>query len=413
MKHNVVMVATSYPRFPGDGIGSFMEPIAKGIAARGHEVHLVAPWHPAITRDKSEDGVHFHFFKYAPVPALNVFGYAGALRADVALRWQALAAAPLALATGWFKAKRVADKRGATIMHGHWVIPGGAIAARAAGSRPLVVSLHGSDVFLAERNPIARWVARQVFAQAKRITACSDDLRLRAAAIGADPARLETLPYGVDLDRFAPSEETREEVRQELGIGDAPLILAAGRLVRKKGFEYLIDAARAVAATHPNLRVIIAGDGDLTQELSARARAAGTTVGGGPIVQLVGARPQPEIARLFAAADVVVIPSVHDEAGNVDGLPNTALEALASGTPVIATMAGGLGQLIEHNLTGRLIQERNAAALALAIRELLASPDARRAIGERARARMSYAFSWDSVAKRFEEIYTQACEVRA
>ena len=81
MRHVVVMVATSYPRFPGDGVGSFMEPIAKGVAARGHEVHLVAPWHPAITRGQVEDGVYFHFFHYAPVPSLNVFGYAvGAAR---------------------------------------------------------------------------------------------------------------------------------------------------------------------------------------------------------------------------------------------------------------------------------------------------------------------------------------------
>ena len=64
-RHAVVMITTSYPRFPGDGVGSFIEPIAKGIAARGHDVHLVAPWHPAITRQPIEDGVHFHFFKPA------------------------------------------------------------------------------------------------------------------------------------------------------------------------------------------------------------------------------------------------------------------------------------------------------------------------------------------------------------
>ena len=67
MRHVVVMVTTSYPRFPGDSVGTFMEPIAKHVAARGHEVHIVAPWHPRITRGKVEDGVFFHFFKYAPV----------------------------------------------------------------------------------------------------------------------------------------------------------------------------------------------------------------------------------------------------------------------------------------------------------------------------------------------------------
>ena len=123
------MVATSYPRFPGDGVGSFMEPIAKSVAALGHEVHMVAPWHPAITRGRVEDGVFFHFFKYAPVASLNVFGYAGGLRADTDVRATAWAVAPAAVAAGWFKAWRVAHKRRATVMHGHWVIPGGVIAA--------------------------------------------------------------------------------------------------------------------------------------------------------------------------------------------------------------------------------------------------------------------------------------------
>jgi hypothetical protein len=66
MRHVVVMVTSSYPRFPGDGVGSFIEPIAKGVAARGHEVHVVAPWHPALRRPPIDEGVRFHFFRYAP-----------------------------------------------------------------------------------------------------------------------------------------------------------------------------------------------------------------------------------------------------------------------------------------------------------------------------------------------------------
>ena len=102
----VVMVATSYPRFPGDTIGTFMEPIARGVAARGHEVHMVLPWHPRLARPREEHGVRFHPFRYAPTPGLNVFGYAGALREDVHLRLSAYAMAPLALALGWRKARK-------------------------------------------------------------------------------------------------------------------------------------------------------------------------------------------------------------------------------------------------------------------------------------------------------------------
>src|SRR6266851_726392 len=156
MRHVVVMVTTSYPRFPGDSVGTFMEPIAKHVAARGHEVHVIAPWHPRITRGKVEDGVFFHFFRYAPVAGLNVFGYAAGLRADVTLRGTAWVAAPLAMTAGWFKAMRVAQQKHATVMHGHWVVPGGVIAAAARPALPLVVSLHGSDVFVAERAAVAR-----------------------------------------------------------------------------------------------------------------------------------------------------------------------------------------------------------------------------------------------------------------
>src|SRR5689334_3379433 len=158
------MVTTSYPRFPGDGIGSFIAPIAKGVAARGHEVHLVAPAHPEIRLPKEEDGVRFHFYKYAPGNATS-WGYASGLKADTALKGATWAVAPLGIVGGIRAARYVAAEYHATILHAHWVIPNGVIAAAAARSLPLVTSLHGSDVFVAERNNLARRGARWAFSQ--------------------------------------------------------------------------------------------------------------------------------------------------------------------------------------------------------------------------------------------------------
>jgi glycosyltransferase involved in cell wall biosynthesis len=401
--HVVVMVATSYPRFPGDGVGSFMEPIAKGVAARGHEVHLVAPWHPLITRQPIEDGVRFHFFRYAPTANLHVFGYATGLRADTAVRPAAWAMAPVAMLAGYAAARRVAREHHATMMHGHWVIPGGAIAAYAGRHLPLVVSLHGSDVFVAERHPLIGRVARSVFAQADWVTACSDDLHTRALVLGANAASTETVPYGVDTTRFAPDAGRRAAVRSALGLGEGAVVLTAGRLVSKKGFEYLLDAAGQLARSRPALELIIAGEGDLGPALAARARALGLAH-----VRFAGNQPQSEIARLLAAADVVAVPSIRDDAGNVDGLPNFALEALASGTPVVATTAGGLPQAITDGETGRLVPERDATALAAAIDQVLASPDRGRALGAAARAHAVTAYGWDRAAARFEAAYDRA-----
>ncbi len=401
MRFVVVMVTTSYPRFPGDSVGTFMEPIAKGVAARGHEVHIVAPWHPRITRGKSEDGVFFHFFRYAPVSSLNVFGYAAGLEADVKLKSAAWMAAPLAMSAGWFKAKRVAQKRRATVMHGHWVVPGGVIAAAARPALPLVVSLHGSDVFVAERTPPARVAARRVFARAGAITACSEDLARRGIALGANAERIEVVPYGVDAARFKPAADTRATIRAAAQIApEQPLIVAAGRLVRKKGFEYLIDAMASV----PGARLVIAGAGDLGDELHARAAAAGVTAR----VDFLGDITQGDVARWFAAADVIAIPSVRDDSGNVDGLPNTLLEALASGTAVVATSAGGIGSVIRDGENGMLVAERDATALGSVLAHLLHDPERRARLGTAGRALVNARFGWDAAAARFEAAYDRA-----
>jgi glycosyltransferase involved in cell wall biosynthesis len=400
MRHVVVMVTTSYPRFPGDSVGTFMEPIAKHVAARGHEVHIVAPWHPRITRGKVEDGVYFHFFRYAPVASLNVFGYAAGLQADVKLKSSAWMAAPLALAAGWFKAMRVAQTRGATVMHGHWVVPGGVIAAAARPALPLVVSLHGSDVFVAERTPPARAAAQRVFARAGAVTACSADLAQRAIALGADPARVEVVPYGVDASRFAPAPAARTAMRGRIGLTNEPLVVAAGRLVRKKGFEYLIDAMASLPGAH----LAVAGEGDLDRELRDRAAASPA----GPRIHFLGNVAQDDVAGWFGAADVVAIPSVRDDSGNVDGLPNTVLEALASGTAVVATPAGGIASVVRDEETGALVPERDVAGLSAAIQRLLADPVRRQRLGAGGRAAVEAHHGWGAAAARFEAAYDRA-----
>jgi len=404
MAETVVMVTTSYPRFPGDSVGTFMEPIARSVAARGHVVHIVAPWHPLVQRAPYEDGVHFHFFKYAPVPTLNVFGYASAMRADVNLRGAAYVAAPLAMAAGWRAARKVARRQGATVMHGHWVVPGGFMAATAAPDLPLVVSLHGSDVYVAETLGPARRAAAYVFRRAGAVTACSADLAARAIRLGADKSRTEVVPYGVDVERFRPQANVREARRAGLGVSpDDLLVSAAGRLVRKKGFEYLVEAIGLMAA-QPRVVLAIAGEGDLRGELEERARSAGVP----DRVRFLGNLTQDDVAAHFAAADIVVVPSVRDDSGNVDGLPNVVLEALAAGAPLITTPAGGIGAVVEHGRTALVVSERDGSALAGAIATLAMDRTARARLGEAGRRLVTERYGWAAAAASFESAYRRA-----
>ena len=110
-------------------------------------------------------------------------------------------------------------------------------------------------------------------------------------------------------------------------------------------------------------------------------------------------------ARLLFAADIAVVPSVRDDAGNVDGLPNVLLESLASGTPVVTTSAGGIGSVVVDGQTARLVPERDAAALAATVEQLLDQPEVAAKLGEAARAEMCRSHAWGHVAERFVETY--------
>ena len=383
-----------------------MEPIATGLAARGHEVHLVLPWHPRWQRRDGDGGVRFHLFKYAPFRSMNIFGYAGALEADEHLRGAAVAAAPLAMASAWRAASTLADRIDATMVHGHWVVPGGVIAAAAAGRRPLVVSLHGSDVFVAERHRVVGRAARWAFGRAGFVTACSDDLRQRALALGAPADRSATVPYGVDATRFKPNPDSRRRLRERWGLDDdAQVVVAVGRFVRKKGFEYLIDAIAGLVPDRPHLRLVLAGDGDLRREFDAQiARHA---LGARAI--LPGVLHQDEVAASLAAADVVVVPSVRDPSGNVDGLPNVVMEALASGAALVATPAGGIGSVVQDGRTGLLVPEADPTALATAIGRLLDDRVEAAALGAAARRWAEQEGSWSHALDGFERAYEMAC----
>jgi len=286
-------------------------------------------------------------------------------------------------------------------MHGHWVIPGGITAALAAPSLPLVVSLHGSDVFVAERFGPAKLAARRTFRRAGFVTACSDDLARRATALGADAERMETVPYGVDIARFHPDGAVRAARRADLNVGDrVPLCVAAGRLVRKKGFEYLIDALADV----PGAVLAIAGEGTLAGELWQRAQTAGVS----DRIRFLGNQSQDRVGEYFAAADVICAPSVRDDSGNVDGLPNVVLEAMASATPLVTTSAGGIGAVIEDGRTGVVVPERDSRAIAAAMRRILENPLVGREIGASARAVVRRSYGWDRAAERFEFAYGRA-----
>jgi len=400
---NVLMVTSSYPRFPGDVVAPFIESIATGIAARGHRVDVVLPHHPALRRPAGE-AVAFHPYRYAP-DRWSRWGYAQSLKADVGVRGGMFLLAPLvAFALRGVVAERLRAVR-YDVVHAHWIVPNAALVADVVRSHgvPLVVSAHGSDVFVAEKLAPARELARLTLRAAGAVTACSRDLMERAIALGARAERTRTVPYGADLPAAAPVADVAA-MRARLGAAPGGvLVLGLGRLVEKKGFTHLIDAAHRA----PGVHVALAGDGDLREALAAQAARAGSSV------RLVGALARDAVAAALAAADIVAVPSVVDRAGNVDGLPNVLLEAMAAGRAVVASRVAGIPDVVTDGVDGILVPPGDAAALAGALTRLAGDPALRARLGAAARNTVATRLGWDRAARAFEEAYAAAAALDA
>jgi len=404
---NILMLTSSYPKYAGETTAPFIESIAVGLVRRQHTVHVLAPFHPEVRRAPIESGVRLHFYRYAPHPAFNVYGYAASLHADVSLRPTALAAAPFALVASFQAAMRLVRHHKFDLIHAHWVLPNGAPALLAARlcRLPLVVSLHGSDVYLAFKGWPFALTAATIFRRSWAITACSRDLHQRALRLGAPPDRTTVIPNGVDAYAFRPDPRAGAQVRAELRLPpDTPLIVAIGRMVYKKGFNYLLEAMSRIRAIHPHATLVLAGYGDLLDALKRRAYELNVA----DAVIFPGQLPRDRAARYVAAADVYVVPSVRDDAGNVDGLPNTLLEGMGAACPIVATRVAGIPDVVVDGVHGVLVPERDPEALAEAITRLLIERDMAIRLGEAARRRVLEELSWDVVAARFEEAYLRA-----
>ncbi len=244
---------------------------------------------------------------------------------------------------------------------------------------------------------------RRVVANADAIVAATDHERIALERLyGADPERVAVIPQGVNLDIFRPVDRT--EARRALGLDNRPMVLFVGRLEPLKGPDLLIDAFARLDSDDAIL-VIVGGDEQADgyrRELRRRASAAGV----GRRVQFVGATPQDRLPLYYSAADVCVVPSYHESFGLVP------LEAMACGTPVVATRVGGLTATIREGENGYLIPFRSPDAFAARIDPLLADTRLRRRLSDAAIA-TAERFRWSAVARQLDTLYAELWETRA
>lgn len=239
---------------------------------------------------------------------------------------------------------------------------------------------------------IERWLARRT----SYLLGVSETVRSELLDLGiGTPERFGLMRLGLDLDRFLGCDALRGQLRAELGITpDATMVGIVARLVPIKAHEIFLQAAASVARTIPGSHFIVVGDGERRAELEALARRLGLEAR----VRFLGWRT--DLDRIYADLDVIVLCSRNE------GSPVSLIEAMAAGRPVVATRVGGIPDLVEDGVCGRLVPDHDPELLARAVVDVVSEADRAREMGQAGRKRVYPAYSAGRLVDDIDQLYT-------
>ncbi|MDB6018585.1 MAG: hypothetical protein JWR19_3074 [Pedosphaera sp.] len=263
---------------------------------------------------------------------------------------------------------------------------------------PMVVSFHGYDFTMVPQQQ-GHGIYKKLFTTADCVTANSDYMGQKLQPLGCSPDKIRKLSYGIDLLKYP--------FRPRVLAGNEPVrIITIGRLVEKKGIDYVIRALGQIAQKHHHLRYDVIGDGPLRGQLQQLVRELSLE----GIVQFHGALEGKAVGALLDQAHLFVLASVTAQDGDQEGTPVSLLEAQASGLPVISTHHSGIPEIVLNGKSGLLAPERNVNALADRLNYLVEHPELWPAFGRRGRENVEAHFISATCIDDLVNIYTEVAE---
>ncbi|PJJ63207.1 glycogen synthase [Compostimonas suwonensis] len=313
------------------------------------------------------------------------------------------------------------DAAGADIVHSHtWYANGAGHLAKLLHGIPHVVTAHSLEPLrpwkaeqLGGGYRVSSWIEKTAFESADAVIAVSDGMRrdILRSYPALDPQRVQVVYNGIDLERWMPRPD--DELVRSFGIDpDRPSVVFVGRITRQKGLPYLL---RAAAALPEDVQLVLCAGAPDTPEILAEVRELVGQLQSerAGVVWIERLLPQPELSSILTAATVFVCPSVYEPLGIVN------LEAMACGAPVVGTATGGIPEVVDDGVTGRLVPieqlqdgtgtpvdpDRFVADLAATLTEVVSDPETAARMGAAGRARAEREFGWDRIAARTKDVY--------
>jgi len=394
----VLVLATTFPRWPGDTEPTFVFQLSETLAKKGHQIFVLAPHALGAKLEEEQSGLQIFRFRYFWPVRLQRLCYEGGILPKLKksiLAWVNLP--PFLICQAWAIGHHICNEK-IDLIHVHWLLPQGVFAALWSlyFKIPIVTTIHGTDFFVF-RKSVVGWMIHWVMKKSNALTVNSQ--KMKDLLPSPLKNKVHLLPMGVDFDLFYSGDKSH--TREILKLKQQPILLAVGRLSEQKGFRYLVEALPLVLSEIPTIRLFFIGEGPEKVRLDRLVKKLNL----GKAVQFLGAIPQSLLAGYYRASDLLILPSIQTRAGEEEGFGLVLAEAMASGIPTIGTPTGGIPSLIEDQKTGLLVEEKNPEALAEAILKLLKDETLRDSVIQCAMQKIKDRLGWEKIAEGFHHVY--------
>ena len=348
MKKRLLITGSTFPRYENDTEPRFILDLAKYMKEYA-EVTVLVPAAPKAADTEVLEGVSVIRYHYFPVHSLETLCYPGAIVPRIREKKVRGLLVPWLFVSLWvhlFKMRKSYD-----IVQANWLIPQGIVQSFL--KKPYIVTGHGADVTSLNRGLLKK-LKKRCLKNAWGVTAVSRPLMDVLDGIYKN-GNQAVISMGCDTSLFG--RQYRE--------GNQKVLLFVGRLAEKKGVCYAIEAMRNV----DNAMLVIAGDGPLREELQRQADKVMRETG--KKIVFLGAKTHEELKKIYASADLFVMPSITAKDGDKEGFGLVILEAFASGLPIVASRSGGITDIVKDGVNGFLVEEKDVSGMAEQIDRLL------------------------------------------
>lgn len=389
-KTRLLVVTSSFPKYEGDGDGSFVFELASRLQ-NDFEVVVLAPLFRGAQKDTLIGNLRVYRHRQFVHNAVELaYGKSGMLP-NLARNPLLFFVIPFFLVFQFWAIKRLDTQKHFDIVHAHWMLPQGFLAVCFKKLlRPklrVMLTVHGSDIHRFDHwlvNSLRRFVLRNV----DMLTVVSQAIKEKIDALDCS-RKVFVYPMGVDTHLFTPQ-------RKDLSIKDkydieGPMILYVGRLIQQKGIVELVGAMPSILNHFPGAKLVVVGAGNLSGEMASKCMALDIA----DSVIFIGATSQNKLPPFFATANVFILPSYSEGFGLV------IVEALSSGTLTIASDLPAVRAIIEDNKTGFLLKNQESHVIARKLINVLEAENELKEVKHRGREWVINNFDWEIVATNY------------